>query len=742
MTRTAGRSFNRSVSSSAADGSAVWAWVTRVALVLAVAVAVARLLTPDVVRDAAAVAPGSAPAGRDPAAGTGIALDLVAAVPALLVLARRAFDRDYRLAVRRSHWLLLALVVWMAASADWASDRYAAVVSAATFASAASLLWAASQLVRSWAAFRVVTGVALGLLLALAAHTAMYKFVDAADTQRYWAEHKQEFLNARGWAADSFLARQYEQKLTSGEQVAFYHSANTLASVGVLLLFAAGAIGVQRAMDDRDGRWLLLTAIAVAAGGWVLMVARSKTSLATPVLGVGVLSAWWLLRGTLRRRPGVAYAVGVGVVVVAVLGVVGLGLARGGLFPGHFSNSLDFRWKYWTAAAGVVRDHPIVGVGWDNFGRHYLAHRVPDAAEEIKDPHDFLVRFAAELGVVGLALVVAWLLRTAWELTRPRVIDLPASAMHVGVVAWVVVVGMGLQLAASMDPSGGPVDVILRAMRPLLLGLTVLFGGLAAAMRSPQQTVVDDRPAPLAFAAVVVGLGLFLLHNTIDFGWFEAGPMTAFMLLIGAALGVAPAPASRPWSRGWAIGGLAVAVVAWATVAVAVGVPIASAAVTTSAADDVVRTAAPEQARAAWRRASAGYAEAAAAVPYDGEAWARAARAAATGGDLPRARSLAATAAAVDPRLVEAWLLSADLALAAGDRPAARAAFDAAVALVPRDVPTRLHYADALDRMGDRSAAAAQYRAALSADAALPAGEPRRLSPDRVADVRRRAEGG
>ena len=54
--------------------------------------------------------------------------------------------------------------------------------------------------------------------------------------------------------------------------------------------------------------------------------------------------------------------------------------------------------------------HPIIGVGWDNFYLHYLRDRLPVASEEIRDPHNFIIRFFVELGAIGGILMLAWLI--------------------------------------------------------------------------------------------------------------------------------------------------------------------------------------------------------------------------------------------------------------------------------------------------------------------------------------------
>src|SRR5258706_8990379 len=128
-----------------------------------------------------------------------------------------------------------------------------------------------------------------------------------------------------------------------------------------------------------------------------------------------MLAAIWLWRALLAGQARRAFWAGVGGVSVAGIAVVGHGLYHHGLV----NQSLTFRWYYWVGAMRIFVHHPLAGVGLDNFGGHYVGVRLPEASEEVKDPHNFLVRFLVELGLVGAVLCVAWLGRLAWELTRP-----------------------------------------------------------------------------------------------------------------------------------------------------------------------------------------------------------------------------------------------------------------------------------------------------------------------------------
>ncbi|MDE3076878.1 MAG: O-antigen ligase family protein [Chloroflexota bacterium] len=81
------------------------------------------------------------------------------------------------------------------------------------------------------------------------------------------------------------------------------------------------------------------------------------------------------------------------------------------------------RLELWRATAAMIRDHPIFGVGLDNFLYQYpryvlaLARNEPD----LSHPHDLILDFWSRIGIFGLA-ALAWLevafFRCALELAR------------------------------------------------------------------------------------------------------------------------------------------------------------------------------------------------------------------------------------------------------------------------------------------------------------------------------------
>ena len=74
------------------------------------------------------------------------------------------------------------------------------------------------------------------------------------------------------------------------------------------------------------------------------------------------------------------------------------------------------------------------------------------------------------------------------------------------------------------------------------------------------------------------------------------------------------------------------------------------------------------------------------------------------------------------------------------DNPAIHTDFNKILQLDPNDVSLHTQYGNALDRLGLYTAAAAQYQQALACNAALPPVEPKRISPQQIADLQARID--
>jgi len=101
----------------------------------------------------------------------------------------------------------------------------------------------------------------------------------------------------------------------------------------------------------------------------------------------------------------------------------------------HFSSGLgNNRYDFWRVALDEFRDHPVAGVGVDNFAEDYLAAR--RSSEEPLFPHSVALRVLAQTGIVGTLLFAAFLVSAAIAASAPfRSRDLQAGLARAGVAA-------------------------------------------------------------------------------------------------------------------------------------------------------------------------------------------------------------------------------------------------------------------------------------------------------------------
>jgi hypothetical protein len=416
---------------------------------------------------------------------------------------------------------------------------------------------------------------------------------------------------------------------------------------------------------------------------------------------------------------------------MVVAGVVGFGIARGGLVH----DSLTFRWRYWIGAMRMVRDHLWRGVGFANFGDYYLAVRLPIASEEIRDPHNFFVRILSETGLIGAGLLIAWLMRLAWEITLPvrstiqevrsdkRTSLMPLFALAVAAMVLNVIVSVDLTQSAAFS--------LLEILKRILWAGLLSVGLAIGCMESSQRQQFDDRPAPWIVLAMLASLAMFMLHNTIEFGWFESGPTGMFALITGSLMGISSAGRERRAT--WPV--FAAAVASWSAAAAFWVEPICRGESLATSGDDRVMANHLDDAVEAYRDATA-------ALPVTdaqlllktatAQLYARA--------DPAEVVPTMEASLSADPMFIRSHLARAELELrlVKPDAAVVRREYDQAIALDPADVGMRTDYANTLQSLGDYHGAALELEAALSANAGLSPDEPKRLSRQQVDEISQR----
>jgi hypothetical protein len=298
----------------------------------------------------------------------------------------------------------------------------------------------------------------------------------------------------------------------------------------------------------------VLAVVGLLLGGWLWMSwgewspARRATAGIALALVVGVLvltksrTAWvgclggatylllWSSSGASRVRTcfklGVLIAcLGVGIAITAVAaGVIDREVIT------EAPKSLQYRWQYWSATARVIGDHWWQGVGPGNFRQHYLRYKLPEASEEIADPHNLFLDIWVTGGLVAFGGLL-WLIALWWREQR-RAQRLPAatprdetSTRTPGDARWLALAGLfaaGLVFAESLCFRGRFDEQVLWlgiAWLPLAWGMDRLLGHTEA---------VDPRRWNLITGAA----GLALLIHLCGAGGISMPAITQLLLLL------------------------------------------------------------------------------------------------------------------------------------------------------------------------------------------------------------------
>jgi putative inorganic carbon (HCO3(-)) transporter len=168
---------------------------------------------------------------------------------------------------------------------------------------------------------------------------------------------------------------------------------------------------------ERRGRERLLYAgasLAITLGIGLSLTRAAWVSLALVLPPLVALWSWWR-----RSLKSVALIAALSVIVVVILAGFGAG-ARIERHSGSIADTGDVsnleRFNRWMAAVEMVKDRPILGVGYDAYPHMYSRYRrklfLTEMAYVPSGAHSEVFRLLAESGILGF-LAAVWLLLAA-----------------------------------------------------------------------------------------------------------------------------------------------------------------------------------------------------------------------------------------------------------------------------------------------------------------------------------------
>lgn len=209
---------------------------------------------------------------------------------------------------------------------------------------------------------------------------------------------------------------------------------------------------------DRWRRWLYGAAGVVMLVAAVWTLSKGALLLGLPA-GLALVVILWA-----GRRGLIAAAAGLALEALALIPLSRLPRFSGLVDFASGTSTTFFRLNLWRSTLRMLRDHPITGVGMDQFLYQYRGRYILPAAwrePDLSQPHNFLLNYWVRLGILGLAAgiwiqVAFW--RMAWQAQhRLRGIDNAARALVVGLMG-----SMGAMVAHGMvDEAHFVVDLAL-----------------------------------------------------------------------------------------------------------------------------------------------------------------------------------------------------------------------------------------------------------------------------------------
>lgn len=363
--------------------------------------------------------------GENASTGTGLTWIFLLLLVAGLAILATVVGGSFRPRFSLTDLVVVLLIVMVGMSAGHAKDRRAAIILAWEWGGLAIAYLLARQLPRTKGESQALFGVLAASAVAVAAFGFYQIQVELAPLRALFKANPAAALAAAGIPADSLSQAAFEDRLIgSNEPFSTFALTNSLAGflIGPLVLGISIAFERIRKVEALSTKIhaLVLAAVPGLILASCLLATKSRSAYLGTALGITLIAvrAW----GKVSTRMLIGLTLG-GVVGIGSLVAIGISTRQLDIeVITESSKSLKYRMEYWRGTWDLIQNEDGVfwnGLGPGNFGTPYLLYKLPQASEEIVDPHNFILEIWSTAGLPALLALVTALGLGFWNLLRP-----------------------------------------------------------------------------------------------------------------------------------------------------------------------------------------------------------------------------------------------------------------------------------------------------------------------------------
>jgi hypothetical protein len=381
------------------------------------------------------------------------------------------------------------------------------------------MFFLARQLLHKAATARAIVAAMVAVMAAVSVYGFYQRAIELPHQQKQYAADPEGTMRAAevDFPPGTPMREVLENRLKNLEPMGTFALTNSLAAA--LAPWLVASLWIATAAWPRRQQWFawLVCIILIAA---CLLLTKSRSGYIAAGLGIA-----WL---AFRRLPAVWFRA----MVLAGL------LAAAAMFA--FTNaatSFSYRMQYWQATLRMITDHPLMGCGPGNYQDVYTQYKLPQASEEVSDPHNFLLEVWATAGTPALLAFLAVL--SLWSARIYHRVAPAAERLSAGRNDWKFVLG-GLIGGFLLSVPLGIISTAPPSLVAVVLGLPAAVTCFALLVPWVREGVLPQRVAGAAVAVLLVDL---LTTGGIGF------PAVAQSLWLFLALGLDAGP-PRQMPRG------------------------------------------------------------------------------------------------------------------------------------------------------------------------------------------------